>query len=348
MKNKSASRSRASIKTVAQRAGVSVTAVSQTLRGIGRISPETRERILKAAEELHYVPNRRAASVRTGETREVGLLIHNIADPFYAEVTKGVSSYLEERGFLIYLLDADNDLERQKRFLRATLEGHAAGLLWCPAYDTDRTTIEQVWAWGMPTVSLLHPIADGPFDYIGVDNFGGASAATEHLWDLGHRNIAFLGGHAASQSRKARLDAYVSVLEDRDISVRADYMLTSPTNRGGSAEEFVSFVQKHPEVTALVACDDTTAFGIMLGMQQLGMTPGKELSVTGFNDLPEARHWSPALTTVAVRPRELGVELAKTLLHRREDFDAPAHKTLWPVEFVVRGSTGPVRKAGDS
>ncbi len=342
MKSEKKRRRRASLKAVAQRAGVSVTAVSQTLRGIGRISPDTRERILAAANELHYVHNRRAASMRTGESSEVGLLIHNIADPFYAELTKGVNSYLEERGFLIYLLDADYDAERQDRFLRATVEGHAAGLLWCPASYTEQTSIDWVRKASIPTVTLLHSVARQSFDHISVDNRGGATQATEHLCDLGHRNIAFIGAPASSQSRRVRYEAHIAVLENRGVPVKPEFSRAAPTNRGGSAEVFAELFAAHPELTAVVACDDTTAFGIMLAMQKLGMTPGKEISVVGFNDLPEAKHWSPALTTVAVRPRELGVELAKTLLHRREDLDAEPHATLWPVELVVRESTGPL------
>ena len=347
MKNRPAKRARASIKTVAQRAGVSVTAVSQTLRGIGRISSETRERILKAAAELNYVHNRRAAAMRTGESSEVGLLIHNIADPFYAELTKGVNSYLEERGFLIYLLDADYNADRQDRFLRATVEGHAAGLLWCPAFNTEQRTIDWIQQTGIPTVALLHPIAEGLFDFLSLDNVGGAKAATRHLCDLGHRNIAFVGAPAGSQSRKIRYESYVAVLEERGIEVKPEYSRTAPTNRGGSAKVFAELIGAHREITAVVACDDTTAFGIMMAMHKIGMTPGKDVSVVGFNDLPEARYWSPALTSVAVRPREMGVELAKILLHRREDLDAAPQAKLWPAKLIVRESTGPVRKVSD-
>ncbi len=120
--------------------------VSQVLRGQGRISDTTRRRVLRIAKKIGYVQDRRAAAMRSGESREVGLLIHNIRNPFNAEVVVGVNSYLEEQGYLVFVLDALDDPVRQRRYLQTMMAGSPAGLLWVPATGTDQETVDWVRA----------------------------------------------------------------------------------------------------------------------------------------------------------------------------------------------------------
>ena len=123
---------------VAQEAGVSVATASQVLRGAGRISEATRKKVLAAAERLHYVRDGRAASMRSGENREIGFAIHQIANPFNAEVISGVSDLLESEGYLVSVLDSNDDTDRQRRNLEAFIRSSRGGLLWVPAQDTDQ------------------------------------------------------------------------------------------------------------------------------------------------------------------------------------------------------------------
>ena len=128
--------SRPTITTVSKQAGVSVSTVSQVLRGSGRISQQTRDKVLKAVKAVNYVRDSRAAAMRSGQFREVGLLIHDISNPFNAEVLAGVTHLLEQHDYLVYVLDARDDVTRQRRYLEM-LVGHArGGLIWVPAQHT--------------------------------------------------------------------------------------------------------------------------------------------------------------------------------------------------------------------
>ena len=129
------------LKTLAQAAGVSVPTASQVMRGTGRISEATRKKVLKAAERLHYVPDGRAASMRSGEKREIGMLIHSISNPFNAEVISGVSDHLEGHGYLVSVLDSRDDVMHQKRNLEAFIRSSRGGLIWVPAHETPKTTV---------------------------------------------------------------------------------------------------------------------------------------------------------------------------------------------------------------
>ncbi|MEL6437593.1 MAG: LacI family DNA-binding transcriptional regulator, partial [Pseudomonadota bacterium] len=124
------------ISTIARQAGVSVSTVSQVLRGRGRISPSTRDAVLRVVEETGYVQNRRASAMRSGSSRDVGLLINNIANPFNAEVLVGANAYLQQHDYLVFVLDALDDADLQKRYLYALLSGDPSGLLWVPAFET--------------------------------------------------------------------------------------------------------------------------------------------------------------------------------------------------------------------
>ena len=132
------------LKTLAHAAGVSVPTASQVMRGTGRISDETRKKVLKAAEHLHYVPDGRAASMRSGEKREIGMLIHRIANPFNAEVISGVSDHLEGHGYLVSILDSRDDVHHQKKNLEAFIRSSRGGLIWVPAHETPKTTIDML------------------------------------------------------------------------------------------------------------------------------------------------------------------------------------------------------------
>ena len=184
---------RATIDDVARHAGVSRATVSQVLGKVGRISPNTRRNVLRAMSELGYVYNEGAANLRRGTSRTVGLLIHDIADPFCSEMTAGATAVLEKQGFLVYLANSAENEQRQDRFLNAFRQRGVAGCILCPARGTPPATLDRLAAWQLPTVISVRNVPQARFDFVGVDNFGGTRAATEHLIDAGHTRIRLPG-----------------------------------------------------------------------------------------------------------------------------------------------------------
>jgi len=330
---------KATIHTVAQEAGVSISTVSQVMRGQGRISEETRRKVLRAADKVSYVINRRAAAMRSGESRDIGLLIHNIANPFNAEVVVGANAYLEERGYLVYVLDALDDAARQKRYLQTMMGGSPGGLLWVPATGTDAETVDWVRRHSPTTVSLLRPLPDHPFDHVGIDSTLGASLATRHLLDHGHRYLAFLGGDHSSETIAQRIGGYVSAM----IAAGAapPVVRPCPETKTAAMQAVMDLLAEHPDLTGVVCNCDVVAAGATLGLVRLGLEAGRDVSVTGFDDIEDAALWSPPLTTVAVDPKGIGQQLAKSLLERKANRDAPVRTVNLPVRLTVRASSGP-------
>lgn len=332
---------RPTIHTVAQKAGVSISTVSQVLRGKGRISDDTRRKVVKVANEFGYVQDRRAAAMRSGKSQEVGLLIHNIRNPFNAEVVVGVNSYLEEQGYLVYVLDALDDPVRQRRYLQTMLAGSPAGLLWVPSMGTDRETIDLVLARSSTTVSLLRPIPNHPFDHVGIDSTYGALLATRHLLDMGHRRLAFLGGDHNSETIVQRIGGFASAMFR--VGVKPEIVRSCAETKSAAMEATVDLLTGHPDITGIVCNCDVVAAGAMLGLSRLGLNVGGDVSVTGFDDIEDARLLSPPLTTVAVDPVGIGRQLASVLLERKSMGNSPVRTVNLPIKLVVRESSGPPR-----
>ncbi len=333
---------RPKLETVAKAAGVSTATASQVMRGTGRISESTRKRVLAAAQDLHYVRDGRAAAMRSGENREIGLVIHQIANPFNAEVISGVSDLLESHGYLLSVLDSRDNVERQRRNLEAFIQSSRGGLLWVPAEDTDDATYNLLAAYGVPTVTFLRRSGQGRFDHVGIENREAIRQATTYLADLGHTRIAYLGGMAQFGVRTERISGYMSVMRERGL--KDPIIWDTRDDKSSGLEAMMRLSDAHPDITALVCNGDMVAIGACSAIGRLGMTPGREISVIGFDDIQDAAIAVPALTTMAVSPYELGRKLGKVALDRIADASVPPATVLVPAQMVVRDTAGPLLK----
>jgi len=327
------------LETVAKEAGVSTATVSQVMRGTGRISDQTRKKVMAAAAKLHYVPDGRAAAMRSGERREIGLVIHAIANPFNAEAISGVSDLLESEGYLVSILDSQDDATRERRNLEAFIRSSRGGLLWVPANDTPQATYDLLAAHHMPTVTFLRPARSGSFDHVGIRNARATAEATRYLADLGHRNIAYFGGATHSVVRAERIAGYRRAMEEGGLGPALIWESGNDKISGRDAMQALRLA--HPDVTAVVCNGDMVALGASLAVADQGLTPGRDVSIIGFDDIQDAAIATPPLTTLATSPYQMGRKLARALLDRLREPDAPPSTTLFPATLVVRGTTGP-------
>lgn len=330
---------KAKLATVAVEAGVSVATASQVLRGTGRISDKTRKRVLDAAQKLNYVPDARAVAMRSGVSREIGLAIHEIANPFNAEVMSGVCDLLDSEGYFVSVLDSRDSADRQRRHLEAFIRSSRSGLIWVPAADTPPEAQALLAAHHMPTVTFLRRPEASPFDHVGIEDEAALAAAVNHLADLGHQNIAYLGGIASYGVRVERLAGYRRALGER--SPFAPLAWDCEDNKRAGLDAMIALHQAHPDVTAVVCNGDMVAIGASQGLLRMGLRPGPDLSVVGFDDIQDAAVTTPPLTTMAVKPYQLGRRLARTLLDRIADPLMLRAVTMVPAELVCRDTTAP-------
>lgn len=328
---------RPTLGTVAKEAGVSIPTVSQVMRGTGRISESTRKKVLDAASKLHYVPDSRAATMRSGENREIGFVINQLANPFNAEVISGAVDLLEAEGYLVSVLDAADDADRQGRHIEAFVRNGRGGLLWVPALAPSKATLDLLVSQGIPTVTFLRRISAN-FDHVGIQNAAATATATEFLADLGHRSIAYLGGEGMPDVRSERIAGYAGSLSERGLG--PGVVWDSQDNKIAGLEAMLELHRAHPEITAVVCNGDMVALGACLGLVRLGLLPGQEISVVGFDDIQDAAVATPPLTTMAVSPTMLGQKLARVLLDRIRFPDMPISVSEMKAELVVRETCG--------
>mgnify|MGYP001792142222 CR=1 FL=1 len=323
--------------TVAKEAGVSIPTVSQVMRGTGRISAQTRDKVLQAAKRLHYVPDSRAAAMRSGENREIGFVINQLLNPFNTEVVGGVVDLLEAEGYMVSILDTRDDAERQGRHLQAFIRHGRGGLLWVPALQTPDETTDLLVAHGIPTVTFLRQVRRD-FDHVGIRNADATSTATGYLADLGHRHIAYLGGTDMTIVRKERIEGYRRTMAERGLG--AQVIWKSEDNKLAGLDAMLDLRRAHPETTAVVCNGDMVALGASLALVRSGLQPGRDISVIGFDDIQDAAVATPPLTTMAVSPQKLGRKLGRVLLDRIQDPAMPVTVSEISAELVVRETTG--------
>jgi DNA-binding LacI/PurR family transcriptional regulator len=325
------------LKTLAHAAGVSVPTASQVMRGTGRISDETRKKVLKAAEHLHYVPDGRAASMRSGEKREIGMLIHRIANPFNAEVISGVSDHLEGHGYLVSILDSRDDVHHQKKNLEAFIRSSRGGLIWVPAHETPKTTIDMLRTHSIPTVTFLRESKFAQFDHVGLKNTEASYNATQHLIRLGHQKIVFFGGEPHSDVRQERIKGFKLALSENNLD--QCIIWDAPDDKLSGVYELDRLLEQYPDTTALICNGDMVALGACFALQKTGKAPGRDLSIIGFDDIQDAALATPALSTISTRPYELGALLAKTILDRINDPSQPVKTSQIETQLILRDTT---------
>ena len=330
------------LETVAKLAGVSIPTVSQALRGTGRISEETRRKVIAAAQQLHYLTDQKAASMRSGENREVGFVINQLSNPFNAEVISGVVDLLEAEGYLVSILDTRDDANRQRQQLESFIRHGRGGLLWVPTVGTDDTTYSLLKAHRVPTVTFLRNVSPS-FDHVGIRNAEATYQATQHLINQGHKAIAYLGGTQMTLVRRERIAGYQKCLSDNSRS--KPLVWDSEDNKLAGLNSMNELLKAHPEVSAIVCNGDMVALGACLALQRMGFVPGREVSVIGFDDIQDAEAATPRLTTMAVSPVKLGRKLAQVLLARIREPDMPVTVSEVSAELIIRETTGPSQNA---
>ncbi len=325
---------------VAKRASVSTATVSMVLRNRGRISDATRNRVLQALDELGYVYNQTAANLRNRTSNQVGLLLHDITNPFYGEMTAGLSQEMERHDLLLFLANSEESGERQQKFVDSLMRNNACGMVLCAARETPPLFFETLKRRNIPAIMVVRPLDDVDFDFVGTDNFLGTQLATQHLLRLGHRHIAFIGGSENSITRAQRIGGYSSKLLENRLQPNSEWVVSSAASQSDGARVAEALLHRFPEITAAVCYQDIVALGVMQTLRKMGRAPGKDFALVGFDDVTEAALVQPALTTVSVAAKEIGRKAGELLFSRIQGNDEPPKRIILPPTLVVRESCG--------
>lgn len=331
-------RRRVTLQDVAKHAGVSRATASLVVRNSPSISDVTKEKVHQSIRELGYVYDRIAANLRSQSSSTIGIIITDVANTFYSELLIGVHQELEKHGYTVLLGTTFDSVSKQEQLISTMLEHRVGGLILCPVSKSGKETIDRIKGLDIPIVLAVRELSGLTRDYVGIDYKSGAQMAVEHLLKKGHKRIAFIGGRSESSTWKYRMEGYQTAFKERDIAIDESLILpSSPTQEGGmeAVREILNF-PKSDRPTAIFCFSDLVAFGVTLGLRKAGLTPGKDIDLVGFDNVPESEILYPPLTTVSSFAKSIG-EKSANLLHRRlSENQATTQKIILQPELVVR------------
>ncbi|WP_421857078.1 LacI family DNA-binding transcriptional regulator [Oricola sp.] len=333
------------LSTIGEALGVSTATVSLALRDSPLVAEATKERIKAHARQMGYIYNRRAASLRTSKSGIIGVVVHDIMNPFYAEILRAIETELDRSRQTFILSNHYDSVDKQRDFLDTLMQLGADGVIMSPAIDTPLDDVALVLRNGLPVVLVARSVPGASLPVFRGDDAFGIGLATKHLISLGHKRIAMIGGTDQTSTGRDRYRGYVRAMEKAELPVKPEWRLPGPRTKQAGFEATGEFLALPDKPTAAVCWNDLVAIGLMNGIARAGLVPGVDISVTGYDDLEEAAIATPALTTVWNGQTEVGRLAARALLDRiNGDVDKTGTLDLIRPELHIRQSTSPVRE----
>jgi len=328
------------LSTIADALNVSTATVSLALRDSPLVADDTRDRIKDYARDIGYIYNRRAASLRTSRSGIVGVVVHDIMNPFFAEILRSIETELDRSRQTFILSNHYDQLDKQRNFLETLLQLGADGVIMSPAIGTPAQDIEMAQNNGLPVVFVARHVEGVNVPVFCGDDTYGISLATNHLISLGHKCIAMVGGTDYTSTGHDRYEGYRHAMHLAGLEVKPEWRLEGPRTKQAGFEIAPQFLALKDKPTAAVCFNDLAAIGLMNGIARAGLVAGRDISVTGYDDLEEAAIATPALTTVWNGQREVGRRAARALLDLLNGIEVKNGHDLIKPELRIRQSTG--------
>jgi len=333
-----------SIVDVAARAGVSISTVSRTLRGSLQVTEDTRQRVLRAASELAYVPSPAASRLASGRTRTVGVIVQFVARWFFSEVVRGAEGVLRQRDYDLLLYNVGDPGSRYHLFETMPLRRRVDAVL-AVATSFDDAECDLLERLGVPIV-VVGDQSSRVSAWVGIDDAGSAAMAVRHLVLLGHRDIVMISGCAndpiGRNTTLARQAGFRRGMKEAGLAEEPGHIVAEPWGVEGGRRAMERLLTRRQLPTAVFAESDEMAFGVLQTLRQVGLNAPRDVSLIGFDDHEHAQ--ASDLTTIAQPVHEQGRLAAALVLDLVGGKTGPEPTSLvLPSRLVVRGTTGPPR-----
>ena len=336
----------ATISQVAERAGVSIQTVSRVLNNRPDVSLETRHRVQQVIDELDYQPYAIARGLASKRMYTLGLIASDFTDYWFAKVADSAEKEVRTHGYFFMLGSKECDLQDEPKYLRLLTERHVEGILFIRASHPDEMEIlRNITQSGVPVVTTGIYLPGSDFSFIEVDNVDGGRKATQYLIGLGHTQIAMITGPSELLAAQSRMQGYQQALESAGIPLDPRLIVHGEAwlHRSGYNAMKELLGRNHP-FTAVFAQNDRLAKGAVSALNEAGLKVPQDVSIIGFDDLPEAEFDDPPLTTMHQPMDEVGKAAASLLIKLIEDPYTTPQQLLFNTELVIRSSCASLRK----
>lgn len=327
---------------VAREAGVSYATVSRVVNGKDYVKPDKRERVLLAMTQLGYVANQQARSLVGGRSQVIGLLVPDLGSSYFGEILRGIDQALHTLNYDMLLYTTHRRRVKESEYVTAISRGLAAGLLLI-APSNPALYLSTLEERGFPYILIDHTGIDRMGPAVGVTNRQGAYQATRYLIELGHQRIGFILGRPELPASTDRLAGYQAALIGAGLPVVEELICQGDFNQPSGYSCASGLLANDKPPTAIFASNDLMAFGVMEAVRDQGLRIGHDVSVIGFDDIPQAANVHPQLTTVRQPLVEMGRKAAQMLVQHIEASSCPSGRIQLETELIIRHSCLPLR-----
>jgi LacI family transcriptional regulator len=343
------------ISDIATHLGVSIATVSLVLNGKAkqsRISDAVAARVLAYVQEVGYKPNQLAKSLRTGKTHVIGLVVEDIANPFFSTVASLIERQAFERGYRIIYCSTNNDTERSKQLISMFQERHVDGYIVVPAAGIEEQ-VDEILRERTPTVLFDRYLPDLCTNYVVVDGAKGTHEATTHLLAQGYSNIAFVTTDSGQTQMQDRLDGYVRAVQEHRLPQTVKRVAVGK-DREAVITDLMAFIEGHRQCDALIFSTNYLCIYGLEAISRLGLRIPDDLALVSYDDHDLFRLYSPAITVIAQPVEDIAKNVIDILLEelkqRASEAPRPLQQLVLPPTLVVRQSsvcrpTAPAKKA---
>ncbi|WP_348789426.1 LacI family DNA-binding transcriptional regulator [Leifsonia sp. NPDC080035] len=331
---------RATLKDVAQAAGVSQSTTSRALSGEGYVAANVRERVLAAADSLGYVPHAMARSLRKQDSRTIGVLVSDLRNAFYADLAAGIAARARREGYTMMLVDDQGSTEAELDAAQAFVATRVAGVIVTPLSGavSDYLTRQHI-----PVVEADRQFSQGRGDAVLIDNAGVARRMTDHLIDLGHRRIALFIDETTWTTGGERAAGYRASLEESGIPADPALVISSGWDAEAARKAAIDILARRDHPTAIFAANNLLAEGVWRATNDLGLRIPEDVSIVSFDDSEWMSMVNPGITAVAQDAVALGEAAMDRLLARVQHPTADPETIVLEAQVRPRGSTAAPR-----
>ena len=327
------------LRDVAQRAGVSTATVSATLNGTAFVSPALQQRVQAAVRELAYAPDAIARSLKQGRTHLIGLVVADITNPFFNELTQVIEAAAQTQGYSVLLCDTNQDVQKEQKYIRLMRTYRVEGLILIPTGRPDDYDRDAMLGLQMPVVLVDRVLPGLPFDSVTLNNRRAAMLATHHILEFGHRRVGAINGPMTLSAGRDRAQGYRAALRRHGLAYDERFV------RDGQFREVEAFnacrdILAQPDrPTAFFVANNHMLIGVMRAIAETGLRCPRDVSIVSIDDFRWADAFSPRLTTVSQPVSKIGVMAVRLLLDRLSGAapGQPVRQVMEPA-LVVRDS----------
>jgi LacI family transcriptional regulator len=330
------------IRDVAKRAGVSTATVSAALNGTAFVSAELKERVEAAVRELGYAPHAIARSLKQGRTHLIGLVIADITNPFFNELTQAVEGAAQEKGFSVLLSDTNQDLMKERQYIALMRSYRVDGLILTPTGAPADYAAPAMLGLGMPVVLLDRVPPALPFDSVTLDNVRAGRLAADHILSFGHRRVGAVNGPMAFSNAAERYQGFRAALSQHGVACDERFVRDGRFRQADAYEACKDILAQPERPTALFVANNHMLIGVMRAIAGAGLRCPQDVSIVSIDDFPWADAFSPRLTTVSQPVHQIGALALRLLLDRLSGAAPPEPmREIAEPRLIVRESCGP-------